>query len=298
MSLCCSVCEDEKTQILDPLKNSKFLSLRLDYGNLCVWYEVLFTLTKLKRKLDRFGQGPSQSPQWLPETSDTSGDESDSSRNRKRTIVQKDIPCGEKLWGRRTWEIFCPFYFHICRKHVSVLTCGHYEILRFFQGLAIFPAIRGSVLKQPGGEFWTFKSSPWLIMSCNSRWTKSGKALLLIRILNNHSAKIWSWMKLGRLTRTCPIDKSDVSRPCSAVRIELCARWETLAPFRAYCWKHQQRSHLEPRWSPGEFCGNSRTDPYHFEWFVVVLLLVDHHQWNAATDLVTCNQVDEGASTL
>ena len=45
--------------------------------------------------------------------------------------------------------------------------------------------------------------------------------------------------------------------------------------------------------------------PYHlrdhfvaFQNYIVALLLVSHHNWNAAMDFFTCNQVDEVSPTL
>ena len=140
VSSCRSVCAEEKTQILYPQMNSKYLSLG-SCGKSCLLYNVLFKLTELNEKLDRLDQGPSLSPQWAPERFDTNGDESDNSMNRRKVSSAKNLRMKKSYGADELGKFFVTgptdaankpnhFYCRIYRKDGSVLTHGHYEVLK------------------------------------------------------------------------------------------------------------------------------------------------------------------------
>ena len=52
------------------------------------------------------------------------------------------------------------FHCRICRKDVSVLTHGHHEILRHFQGSKFFPRDQRLSLETPGWKCWTIRGMP------------------------------------------------------------------------------------------------------------------------------------------
>ena len=89
LSLCPFICAEEKTQILNPLMNSKNLSSG-NCGKSYVVYNVLLMLKGLNEILDRLSQGPLKSLQQAPETSDTSGDESDNSGAAEKFCPKKN----------------------------------------------------------------------------------------------------------------------------------------------------------------------------------------------------------------
>ena len=96
-------------------------------------------MAELNEVLDRLKQGPSQGPQRI-ETSDTSGDETDASKGRRKTLHTKKVYAVTEL-GK--FFVTGPsdaagmpshFYCRVCWKNVSLLTHGHHEVLRHFQG--------------------------------------------------------------------------------------------------------------------------------------------------------------------
>ena len=110
--------------------------------------------------LDRLKQGPSQSPQRI-ETLDTSGDETDASKGRrkvlsKKTFRMKTVYAATELgWFFVTGpsdaaNMSSQFYCRVCRKKVSLLTHGYHEVLRHFQGSRHFARDQRLRLETPG----------------------------------------------------------------------------------------------------------------------------------------------------
>ena len=123
-------------------------------------------LTELNEVLDRLKQGPSQSPQRV-ETSETSGDETDTSRGRrkissKKTFRMKNVYAATEI-GRffvtgpsDTAIMPSQFYCRVFRKKVSVLTHGHHEMLRNFQDSRHFARDQRWRLETPGWRVLDF----------------------------------------------------------------------------------------------------------------------------------------------
>ena len=110
--------------------------------------------------LDRLKQGPSQSPQRV-ETSDTSGDETDASEGRRKILSKKTLRMKKVYAATELGRFFVTgpsdaanmpshFYCRVCRKNVSVLTHGHHELLRHFQGSRHFAHDQRLRLETPG----------------------------------------------------------------------------------------------------------------------------------------------------
>ena len=107
---------------------------------LCLVYNIRFLLTELNEVLDRLEQGPSQSLQRV-ETSDTSGDETDGSKIlSKKTFRMKKVYAATGL-GRffvtgpsDAANMPSHFYCQLYREMVFLVTYGHHEVLRHFQG--------------------------------------------------------------------------------------------------------------------------------------------------------------------
>ena len=106
---------------------------------------------------------PSRALPRLGDTSDTSGDESDANEPQRRLRSEKTYKM-KRTWGTSDVGQFfvtgstdvatkpSHFYCRICRKTVSVLTHGHHEILRHFQGSKHFPRDQRLQLETPGWE--------------------------------------------------------------------------------------------------------------------------------------------------
>ena len=119
-------------------------------------------LTELNEQLNRLKQGPSQNPQKV-ETSDTSGEETDTSKGRRKILSKKTFRMKKVYRATKLDKFFetgpsdaatMPSRFHcrVCQKNVSVLTHGHHEVLRHFQGSRHFARDQRLRLETPGGR--------------------------------------------------------------------------------------------------------------------------------------------------
>ena len=127
-------------------------------------------LTELNGVLDSLKQEPLQSPQRV-ETSETRGDETDTSRGRGKVLSKKTL-CMKKVYeATELGKFFVTrpsdaanmpghFYCRVCRKNVSVLTHGHHEVLRHFQGSRHFARDQGLRLETSGWHVLDFHGNP------------------------------------------------------------------------------------------------------------------------------------------
>ena len=127
-------------------------------------------MAELNEVLDRLKQGPSPSPQRI-ETSDTSGDETDASKGH-RTSLSKKTFLMKKLYAATELGSFFvtgpsddanmpgQFYCRVCRKNVSVLTHGHHEMMRHFQGSRHFVRDQRLRLETPGWRVLDLNGNP------------------------------------------------------------------------------------------------------------------------------------------
>ena len=102
--------------------------------------------------LERLKQGPLQSTQRIETSeSDTSGDETDASKGRRKILSKKTFRM-KKVYAATEFGWFVTglsdaanmpshFYCRVCRKNVSVLTHRHNEVLRHFQGSHHFACV-------------------------------------------------------------------------------------------------------------------------------------------------------------
>ena len=120
---------------------------------------VLFA--ELDEVLDKLNQGPSAARHPIVETTDTSGEETDTSQPRrrvpsKRTFkMKKSYANSELAWFFVTAPTdastkLSEFYCRLCRKDVSVLIHGSSEVLRHFQGIRHFARDQRLQLETPG----------------------------------------------------------------------------------------------------------------------------------------------------
>ena len=133
-------------------------------------------LTGLDDVLSRLEQVEQRLFRVLPRLGDTtvrSGDESDVGEPRRRLRSKKSYKM-KRTWGTSDVGQFfvtgptdvatkpSHFYCRICRKDVSMLTHGHHEILRHFQGSKRFPRDQCLRLQTPSWEVLDYEK---IIMS-------------------------------------------------------------------------------------------------------------------------------------
>ena len=151
----------------------------------------VFLLVELNEVLDRLRQGPSQSPRRV-ETSDTSGEETDASQGRrkilsKKTYRMKKVYAATEL-GRflvtgppDAANVPSHFYCRLCRKNVPVLTHGHHEVFRHFQGRRHFARDRRLRLETPGSRVLDFQANPLTEDELERQKEKIQKGPLVVR---------------------------------------------------------------------------------------------------------------------
>ena len=134
----------------------------------------VFLLSELDEVLGKLSQGPSvaqQQQQRVPDTTDTSGEDTDIEQPRRRVRsrrtfkMKKGYAVGELAHFFVTGPTdaakkLSQFHFRVCRKDVSVLTHGGYEIIRHFQGHRHFARDQRLRLKTPGWRVLDFDGNP------------------------------------------------------------------------------------------------------------------------------------------
>ena len=141
--------------------------------------------------LDRLPQGPSQSPQRV-QTSDTSGDETDASQGRRKILSKKSFRIKKVYAATKLGRFFVTgpldsanmpslFYCRVCQKNVSVLTHGHHEMFRHFQGRRHFARDYLLRLETPGWRALDFQGNPLSEDELKRQREKIQKGPLVVR---------------------------------------------------------------------------------------------------------------------
>ena len=128
-------------------------------------------LSELDEVLDKLNQGPSTSPPPIVATTDTSGEDTDTSQPRRRigskcTFKMEKSSATDEL---ARFFVTSPtdastklseFYCRICRKEVSLITHSSSEVLRRFQGIRHFAREQGLRLESPRWRVLGFDDKP------------------------------------------------------------------------------------------------------------------------------------------
>ena len=154
---------------------------------------LLFTgLDDVLSRLEQVEQRPSRVFPRLGDTTDTSGDESDAGEPRCR-LRSKKMYKMKRTWGTSDVGRFfvtgptdvatkpSHFYCRICRKDVSVLTHGHHEILRYFQGSKHFPRDQRLRLETSGWEVLDYEANDMSPAEVERQREKIMRAPLVVR---------------------------------------------------------------------------------------------------------------------
>ena len=96
VTLCRSVCVEERAEILDPLMGSKYLTTFF-IGFVVFLFSLYFLFTELDAVLQHLGHGSAPLKPHATDTSDTSADESESSQLR-RCVLSKRTFKMKKVW--------------------------------------------------------------------------------------------------------------------------------------------------------------------------------------------------------
>ena len=124
--------------------------------------------------LDKLNQGPSmpqQQQQSVTDTTDTSGEETDTSQPRRRVRSKRTFKMKKSYATSELARFFVTgptdpstnlseFSCRPCRKDISVLTHGSSEVLRHFQGIRHFARDQRLRLETPGWRVLGFDGKP------------------------------------------------------------------------------------------------------------------------------------------
>ena len=155
--------------------------------------DLLFTgLDDVLSRLEQVEQRPFRALAPLGDSTDTNGDESDAGEPWWRLRSKKTYKM-KPAWGTSDVGRFfvtgptdvatkpSPFYCRICRKDVSVLTHGHHEILRHFQGSKHLPRDQRLRLETPGWEVLDYEGNVMSPAEVERQREKIMRAPLVVR---------------------------------------------------------------------------------------------------------------------
>ena len=158
---------------------------------------VLFL--QLDEVLGKPNQGPSipQHQQRVPDTTDTSGEDTDVEQPRRRVPSRRTFKMKKGYAVGELAQFFVTgptdaanklseFYCRVCRKDVSVLTYGGYEIIRHFQGYRCFARDQQLRLETPGWRVLVFDGNPLPEDELERQREKIMLAPLLVRDCEHH----------------------------------------------------------------------------------------------------------------
>ena len=142
--------------------------------------------------LDKLNQGPSAARPPFVETTDTSGEGTDTSQPRRRVRSKRTFKMKKSYATSELARFFVTgptnastklseFYFRLCQKDVSVLTQGSSEVLRHFQGIRHFARDQRLRLETPGWRVLGFDGKPLTEDELQRQREKSSRAPLVVR---------------------------------------------------------------------------------------------------------------------
>ena len=144
--------------------------------------------------LDKLNQGlsVSQQHQRATDTTDTSGEETDTSQSRRRVRSKRTFKMKKSYATSELARFFltgptdastklCEFYCRLCRKDVSVLTHGSPEVLRHFQGIRHFARDQRLRHETPGWRVLGFDGKPLTEDELERQRDKILRAPLVVR---------------------------------------------------------------------------------------------------------------------
>ena len=153
---------------------------------------ILFA--ELGEVLDKLNQGPSvsQQQQRATDTTDTSGEETDTSQPRRRVSSKRTFKMKKSYATSELARFFVTsptdastklseFYCLLCRKDVSVLTHGNPEVLRLFQGIRNSARDQRLRLETPGWCVLGFDGKSLTEDELERQRDKILRALLVVR---------------------------------------------------------------------------------------------------------------------
>ena len=186
------------------------------------------------------------------------------------------------------------FYCRVCRKKVSVPTHGHHEVLRHFQRSRHFERDQRSPLETPGWRVLEFPGNPLSERELERQMEKIRKGPLLVRDREHPFAEDLVTHKAGAVDPQFPVLTKVL---CLVDVLRMGASYELIEKLWAQFLLIAEPVKNEVTWTHDEILVGSVNFRNHFLSFlihIVVLLLVNHSNWNAALKSVARGWLGKG----
>ena len=262
----------------------------------------VFLLTELKEVLNRLKQGASQSPQRV-ETSGTSGDETDTSKGRRK-ILSKKIFRMKKVYAATELGRFfatrpsdaanmpCHFFCRVCLKNVSVLTHGIIKCCGISKAVVTLPVISAWVWKH---RVLDFHGNPLSEDELERQRKTIRNGPFAVRDREHPFAEDLITDESGVVDSQLPV-LTKVS--CLVDALKMGGSYELIAKLWAQLVLTAGPVNSEVAWTSDEVLVGSVDFRNHFVSFlipIVVLFLVNHRNWNATPNFVAPVWLGEGS---
>ena len=258
--------------------------------------------------MDRLNQGPSPSPQQF-ETSDTSGDEPDACKGRRKILSKKTFRMKKVYAATELGRFFVTgpsdaakmpshFYCRVCRKNVSVLTHGHHEMLRHLQGNRHFARDQRLRLETPGWRVLDFQGNPLSEDELERQREKIRKDPLVVRYREHPFPEDLITNEAGVVDPQLPV-LAKVS--CLVDALKMGGSYGLVEKLWVQFVLTVGPVNTEVAWTRDEVLVGSLGFRNRFVSIlihIVVLLLVYHHYWNAAPNSVASGWLGNGSPFL
>ena len=243
------------------------------------------------------------------ETSDTSGDETDASVGLRKVLSKKTYRMKKVYAATELVRFFVTgpsdaanmpshFYCRLCRKNVSVLTHGHHEMLRHFQGRRDFARDQRLRLETPGWRVLDFQGNPLAEDELQRERGKIQKGPLVVRDCKHPFAEDLICDEAGVIDPQLPV-LTKVS--CLVDGLKMGGSYGLIEKLWAQFVLTTGPVKREVAWTRDEVLVGSvdfRNLFVSFLIHIVVLLLVNYHYWNAVPNFVANCWVGKGSSFL
>ena len=262
--------------------------------------------TELDALLQHLGQGVAASGPHFADTSNTSANESKASHPR-RFVRSKCTYKMKKVWGAdevgrlfvtgATDEARKPshFYFHICRKDVSLLTRGWHEVLRHFRGVKQFASDNRLRLQTPGWPILDFEGNPLSDSELERQKERILGGPLAIRDREYPFAEALLVDDSGAPDATLPV----LAKVSSLIEmLQLGVPWELVYQLLSQLTLTASRNNINVTWSRnevliGNFLFHVSTYPCAIAYWCYVL--IDHFERDVPPQPLLCVRLGEGA---
>ena len=261
-------------------------------------------MAELNEVLDTLKQGPSESAQRI-ETSDTSGDETDTSRGRRKVILKKTFRMKKVYAATELGRFFVtgpsdaanmPSNFY-CRKNVSVLTHEQHDVLRHFQRSRHFARDQRLRLETPAWRVLDFHGNPLSEAELERQREKIRKGPLVVRDRQHPFAEDLVTDEAGVVDPQPVLTKVS----CLVDALKMGGSYGLIEKLWAQFVLTAGPVSTEVAWTRDDVLVGPVDLRNHFVSFlihIVVLLLVYHRYLNAAPNSVASGWLSEGSPVL